>query len=190
MILAHCGWITKNEIKVIKKNRSKVSHCPISNMKIGTGGYAPIPEMIDENIVVSLGTDGAASNNNLDMFDTMKFCALIHKQHRWDPEILPAQSVLDFSTINGAKSLRKFDNIGSIEIGKNADIIIIDINKPHLIPNHNYISNIVYSANGNDVESTIINGNPIMINKEFIKLDKQKIMDEAELYAKNLTSKL
>jgi 5-methylthioadenosine/S-adenosylhomocysteine deaminase len=188
MILAHCGWITKNEIFDIKKNRTKVSHCPISNMKIGTGGYAPIPELIDENIVVSLGTDGAASNNNLDMFDTMKFCALIHKQHRWDPEILPAQSVLDFSTINGAKSLNLYDSVGSIEIGKIADIVIIDFNKPHLIPSHNYVSNIIYSANGNDVDTTIINGNPIMINKDFIKLDKQKIMDEAEDCAKNLTS--
>jgi 5-methylthioadenosine/S-adenosylhomocysteine deaminase len=190
MILAHCGWITKNEISVIKKYDAKVSHCPISNMKIGTGGFAPIPEMLDSNIKVGLGTDGAASNNNLDMFDTMKFCALIHKQHRWDPEILPAQSVLDFSTIDGAATLKRESDLGSIEIGKKADLVIIDINKPHLIPNHNYISNIVYAANGNDVDTTIINGKPIMLEKEFIDIDKLKIMDDAEKYAKNLTSDL
>jgi 5-methylthioadenosine/S-adenosylhomocysteine deaminase len=189
MILAHCGWITKNEIQVIKKYDAKVSHCPISNMKIGTGGYAPIPEMINNNITVSLGTDGAASNNTLDMFETMKFCSLIHKQHRWDPEILPAQKVLDFSTIQGAKALKMDKYLGSIEVGKKADIIVIDLNKPHLTPKHDYISHIVYAAKGSDVDTTIINGKPIMLEKNFIELDEQKIIDDAELCAKNLTSK-
>ena len=188
MILAHCGWVTKNEILELKKNNVKVSHCPISNMKIGTGGYAPIPEMIYSGILVSLGTDGAASNNNLDMFETMKFCALIHKQHQWNPEILPAQTVLNFTTINAAASLKRDKDLGSIELGKKADIIILNSKKSHLVPNHNYISNIVYAAKGNDVESTIINGLPIMINKEFINIDKNKILEEAEICAKNLTT--
>lgn len=188
MILAHCGWITKNEVFDIKKHKSSVVHCPISNMKIGTGGYAPIPEMLESNIPVCLGTDGAASNNNLDMFNTMKFCALIHKQHRWNPEVLPAQTVLDFSTINPAISLKKEDKLGSIEIGKKADIIILDFKKPHLVPYHNYVSNIIYSANGNDVDTTIIDGIPIMLEKEFMKIDAGKILEEAEVCAKNLTS--
>ncbi len=189
MILAHCGWITKNEILDIKKSGAKVSHCPISNMKIGTGGYAPIPEMIDSNIVVSLGTDGAASNNTLDMFETMKFCALIHKQHRWDPEILPSQTVLDFATIQGAKALDMNKYLGSIEIGKKADIIVIDLNKPHLTPKHDYISHIVYAAKGCDVDTTIVDGKIIMLEKNFLKMDVQKILEESELCAKNLTSK-
>ena len=190
MILAHCGWITKNEIQDITKHGAKISHCPISNMKIGSGGYAPIPEMIDSNIVVSLGTDGAASNNTLDMFETMKFCALIHKQHRWDPEILPSQSVLDFATIQGAKALKIDQYVGSIEVGKKADIIIIDLNKPHLTPKHDYVSHIVYAVKGSDVDTTIINGKPIMLENKFLRLDEQKILDDAELCAKNLTSKL
>lgn len=190
MILAHCGWITKNEIYDIKKSGASISHCPVSNMKIGTGGYAPIPEMADANINVSLGTDGAASNNCLDLFQTMKFCALVHKQHRWDPEILPAKQVLDFATIEGAKALHIDDNIGSIEIGKKADIIIIDLNKPHLTPNHDYISNIVYSAKGSDVETNIINGKPIYLNYKFLDIDEKNVLDEAELCAKNLTSDL
>jgi 5-methylthioadenosine/S-adenosylhomocysteine deaminase len=190
MILAHCGWITKNEIQDITKHGTKISHCPISNMKIGSGGYAPIPEMIDSNIVVSLGTDGAASNNTLDMFETMKFCALIHKQHRWDPEILPSQSVLDFATIQGAKALKIDQYLGSIEVGKKADIIIIDLNKPHLTPKHDYVSHIVYAVKGSDVDTTIVNGKPIMLENKFLRLDEQKILDDAELCAKNLTSKL
>jgi len=190
MILAHCGWITKNEIYDIKKNGASISHCPISNMKIGTGGYAPIPEMQNSNINISLGTDGAASNNCLDMFQTMKFCSLIHKQHRWDPEILPAQEVLDFATIQGSKTLNINDKIGSIEIGKNADIIIIDLNKPHLTPKHDYISHLIYSAKGSDVETSIINGKPIYLNNKFLNIDENKILDDAEKCAKNLTSKL
>ena len=109
-------------------------------MKIGTGGYAPIPEMMDSGVTVSLGTDGAASNNTLDMFETMKFCALVHKQHRWDPKILPAQVVFDFATLGGAKTLKIEEEVGSIEVGKKADIIMLDLNKPHLIPKHDLIS--------------------------------------------------
>jgi len=190
MILAHCGWITKNELYDIKKKGAKISHCPISNMKIGTGAYAPIPEMIESNIVVSLGTDGAASNNTLDLFETMKFCSLIHKQHRWDPEILPSQTVLDFATIQGAKALKMDQKLGSIEVGKKADLIIMDLNKPHLTPKHDYISHIVYAAKGSDIETSIINGKIIMLENKFLQLNEQKILDDAELCAKNLTSNL
>jgi len=190
MILAHCGWITKNELYDIKKKGAKISHCPISNMKIGTGAYAPIPEMIESNIVVSLGTDGAASNNTLDLFETMKFCSLIQKQHRWDPEILPSQTVLDFATIQGAKALKMEQKLGSIEVGKKADLIIMDLNKPHLTPKHDYISHIVYAAKGSDIETSIINGKIIMLENKFLQLDEQKILDDAELCAKNLTSNL
>jgi 5-methylthioadenosine/S-adenosylhomocysteine deaminase len=189
MILAHCGWITKNEIYELKKSKTKVTHCPISNMKIGTGGFAPIPEMIESGVVVSLGTDGAASNNSLDMFETMKFCALIHKQHRWDPSVMPAQTVFDFATLGGARSLRMDDKIGSIEENKIADIIIMDLNKPHLTPKHDFVSNIVYSTKGNDVCTNIVNGKPLMIENEFLTLDYDKIIFEAEKCAKDLTSK-
>jgi 5-methylthioadenosine/S-adenosylhomocysteine deaminase len=188
MILAHCGWITKNEITDIKKGGSKVSHCPVSNMKIASGGYAPIPEMLESNVVVSLGTDGAASNNTLDMFDTMKFCALVHKQHRWDARILPAQTVFDFATIGGAQALRKEKSVGSIEEGKKADIIMIDLNKPHLTPQHDYVSHLVYSARGGDVSTTIVNGKVLMLENKFLTLDYNKIIENAEKCAKGLIS--
>jgi 5-methylthioadenosine/S-adenosylhomocysteine deaminase len=188
MILAHCGWITKGEITDIKNAKSRVSHCPVSNMKIATGGFAPVPEMLEAGIPVSLGTDGAASNNTLDMFETMKFCALLHKQHRWDPKILPAQTVFDFATINGAKTLDMENVIGSIEVGKKADIILLDFNKPRLTPCHDFVSHLVYAANGSDVFATIVNGKPLMIDNEFLTLNRDKVIFEAEKCAKDLTS--
>jgi len=188
MVLAHCGWITKNEVLDIKNGGAKVSHNPVSNMKIGTGGYTPIPELLEANVPIGLGTDGAASNNVLDMFDTMKFCALIHKQHRWDPSILPAQTVVDFATIGGAACLGIEKEIGSIEEGKKADIILLDLHKPHFTPRHNLVSHIVYAARGSDVCTTIVNGKPIMIDHAFLTLDYEKTLEIAEKYAKELTS--
>jgi len=188
MILAHCGWITKNEIQDIKKGGAKVSHCPVSNMKIATGGYAPIPEMLEAQVPVSLGTDGAASNNVLDMFDTMKFCALIHKQHRWDPSVLPAQTVFDFATISGAKCLGVEKNIGSIEEGKKADIVILDVHKPHLTPQYDFVSHLVYAARGSDIITTIVNGKPLLLENEFLTVDSEKILEDAEKCANELTN--
>ena len=188
MILAHCGWITKNEILDIKKGGAKVSHCPVSNMKIGTGGFAPIPELLEAGVPVSLGTDGAASNNVLDMFDTMKFCALIHKQHRWDPSIISAQTVFDFATVGGANCLGMETELGSIEEGKKADITILDLNKPHLTPHHDLVSHLVYAARGSDVCTTIINGKPIMIDNKFLTIDYEKTIENAEKCARELIS--
>jgi len=188
MLLAHCGWITKNEILDIKKGGAKVSHCPVSNMKIATGGYTPIPELLESDVPVSLGTDGAASNNVLDLFDTMKFCALVHKQHRWDPSILPAHTVFDFATIGGATCLGVEKEIGSIEEGKKADLIMLDLNRPHLTPHHDFVSHLVYVARGSDVCTTIVNGKPLMLDNKFLTLDYEKTLDDAEKCAKELTS--
>jgi 5-methylthioadenosine/S-adenosylhomocysteine deaminase len=188
MSLAHCGWVTKNEIEIIRKRGAKVCHCPVSNMKIGTGGYAPIPEFIDSKVITSLGTDGAASNNSMDMFDTMKFCALIHKNHRWDPKVLPAQTVLDMATINGARCLNIDSDVGSIEEGKKADLIMIDLRKPHLTPLHDCVSQIVYACRGSDVSTTIINGKIKYDEKEFFNIDSKKIIDQAQQCAKDLTN--
>ena len=122
MVGAHCVWLTKSEVGLLGKSGVSVTHCPVSNMKLASGGVAPLPEMFDTEIAVSLGTDGAASNNTLDMFETMKVCALLHKAHRWDPTVLNAQKVLDLATIEGARALGMEREIGSIEVGKRADI--------------------------------------------------------------------
>ena len=186
MILAHCGWITKNEIVDLQKQDVKVVHCPVSNMKIATGGYAPVPEMLNAGLAVGLGTDGAASNNTLDMFDTMKFCALVHKQHRWDPEVLPAQTVLDMATVHSARCLGMENKLGSIEEGKIADIIMVDMRKPRLTPHHNYVSHLVYACRGDDVSSTIINGRPVMLNREILDVNVEQVMTQAETCAHEL----
>ncbi|MCX6662653.1 MAG: amidohydrolase [Euryarchaeota archaeon] len=187
-ILAHCGWITKNEILEMKNAGVAVSHCPVSNMKIATGGYAPIPELLGEHVPVGLGTDGAASNNTLDMFETMKFCALVHKNHRWDPTVLPAQTVVDLATIGGATCLGVQQTLGSLDEGKTADLIMIDLKKPHLTPLHDPVSHLVYAARGTDVCTTIVNGKPLMLDNEFLTIDMQETLERAEKNAQELTS--
>ena len=187
-ILAHCGWITKNEILEMKNAKVTVSHCPVSNMKIATGGYAPIPELLEAQIPVGLGTDGAASNNTLDMFETMKFCGLVQKNHRWDPTILPAQTVFDFATISGAACLGVQDMLGSIEEGKTADLTIIDLKKPHLTPLHDPVSHLVYAVKGPDVCTTIVNGQPLMLNREFLTINYENTLEQAQKYAQELIS--
>lgn len=187
-LLAHCGWITKNEILDMKQAGVAVSHCPVSNMKIATGGFAPLPELLDASIPVGLGTDGAASNNTLDMFETMKFCALIHKNHRWDPTILPAQTVVDFATRHGAACVGASQSLGSLEEGKTADLIMIDLKKPHLTPLHDPISQIVYATRGTDVCTTIVNGKPLMLEKQFLTIDVENTLETAQKTALELTS--
>jgi len=164
-LLVHCIWITKGEIRLIAKSRTKVSHNPISNMKLASGGVMPLVEMMQEGVVVGLGTDSVVSNNNLDLFEELKVTPLLHKQHRWDPKVITPQEVLDMATINGARCLG-FDDIGSIEPGKKADIITIDL-APHLLPatTKNIVSNIVYSANGNDVCDSVVDGKMVMREK-------------------------
>jgi len=186
--LAHCGWITKNEITDIKQNGSSVVHCPVSNMKMATGGYAPLLELLEAKVPVGLGTDGAASNNTLNMFETMKFCALIHKHHRWDATVLPAQTVLDCATLGGARCLRVDDHLGSLEEGKTADLIMIDLKKPHLTPAHDLVSHLVYATQGSDVCTTIVNGTLLYLNGQFFTIDYEKTLEQAQQCAEELTS--
>jgi len=150
-------------------------------MKLASGGTAPVPEMFDAGVPVGLGTDGPASNNGLDMFDTMKMTALVHKNARWDPTILNAQRVLDMATLDGARCIGREKDLGSIEIGKRADLVLLDLRDPNLIPIHRketVVSDLVYSANGQNVSTTIVDGKPLMINRKFERLDQEKIDEE------------
>ena len=174
VIGAHCGWVSRNEVKLLGESGTKVAHCPVSNMKLATGGTAPLPEMFENHVCVGLGTDGAASNNTLDMFETMKFCALLHKHARWDPTVLPAQTTLDLATREGARVLGMQAAIGSIEVGKSADMILVDTSAPNMMPIHGrdtIISDLVYSANGANVDTTIVNGEILMEKRKFTTLD-------------------
>jgi len=189
LVSAHCVWLTRSEVDLLGKRHVKVAHCPVSNMKLAEGGVAPLPEMFESHVTVGLGTDGAASNNSLDMFDTMKICALVHKAHRWDPTVLPAQRVLDLATIEGAQTLGMTESLGSIEKGKLADLIMVDLRSPNLAPIHGkdtIVSDMVYSAKGNDVDTTIVEGTPIMVGRKFVSLNEDEIYGDAEEAAATL----
>lgn len=188
VLLAHCGWITKSEISDMKEAKVKVSHCPVSNMKIATGGFTPIPEFVEAGVCVSLGTDGAASNNTLDMFETMKFTSLIHKQHRWDSRVASAQTVFDFATIGGAKALGLDDRIGSLEEDKCADVAIVDFSSARLTPCHDPISHLVYAVHGSDVSTTIVDGKPLYLQRSVEVVDEENVIAEARKQAKVLSN--
>lgn len=157
-------------------------------MKLATGGVAPIPEMIDAGMTVSLGTDGSTTNNSLDLFGEMKFVSLLQKSSRWDPTVLPAQQVLDFTTINAAKALRMDSEIGSIEAGKKADIIILDGKSPNLRPifPETLVSNIVYSSYGLNVKTVICDGKIVMEENTIKTMDEWKELEEANEAAQEL----
>ncbi len=186
ILVAHAGWVTKGEVRILGETRTKVSHCPISNMKLAVGAVIPLPEMFEHDVVVSLGTDSAASNNNLDMLEEMKVAALLQKAHLWDPTILPAQRALDMATIDGARALGMEGEIGSIEVGKKADLILLDLAKPHMVPWHNVVSNIVYSASGQDVVTTIVNGEVLMEDGTVKTLDEKDVLYNSQEIAREL----
>ena len=164
-LLVHCIWITKGEIRRIAKVGAKVAHNPVSNMKLASGGVMPLTEMLAEKIIVGLGTDGVASNNNLDMFEEMKVAALLHRHHKWDANAVSAQQMLDMATINGARCLG-IEGIGSIEAGKKADIITLGISE-NMGPMNDAVSNIVFAANGLNVGDVIIDGKIILEDGKF-----------------------
>lgn len=175
-LAAHCCYLTKKEINLLAEKSVKISHCPVSNMKLASG-IAPLKDFLEADAIISLGTDGACSNNNLDLFEEMKFAALLHKASNLNPTIASAQTILDMATINGAKALNKEKEIGSLEKRKNADIIILDFNQPHLLPAHNFISHIVYSANGADVTTTIVDGKILMEERKVLCIDEKLVLD-------------
>ena len=189
MVAAHCVWLTKSEVTILAKAGVSVAHCPVSNMKLASGGVAPLPEMFEAGIVVSLGTDGAASNNSLDMFETMKICALLQKAHRWDATVLDAQKTLDLATIEGARALGLQGDIGSIEVGKKADIIMLDMQSPNLNPirgKENVVSDLVYSASPANVATTIVDGQLLMSNRQLLTVNLQQTVRKVAQIANQL----
>lgn len=189
LVAVHSVWLTRNELGLFRRRGVRVSHCPVSNMKLGDGGVAPLPEMFEAGVPVSLGTDSASSNNCLDMFETMKICALLHKAQRWDPTILPAQKVLDLATLGGAETLRIAEKVGSIEEGKTADMIALDVNAPNMMPIHGketVISDLVYSAKGMNVSVTIVDGRLLMAEGKFQTVDEYEVYQAAQKAAMEL----
>lgn len=167
-ILAHCVKLENEDIENLKNMDISVAHCPVSNLKLGCG-IAKISEMIEDGINVSIGTDGQGSGSNLDLFEAMKYTALLQKGVTENPKLLPAYEVLKMATINGAKTLGLEDKVGSIEIGKRADIIILDLDTVLTKPVNNIVSEIVYNVKGNNVCTTIVDGNILMEDRKLTK---------------------
>ena len=159
-----------------------ISSCPVSTMKLATGGVAPVPEFQKYGVNVSIGTDGNTTNNTLDMFAEMKSLGLLQKSSRWDPVVANAQELLDFATVNGAKAVGMQDSIGSIEPGKYADIVILDGKAPNLRPllPENMVANIVYSGNSLNVKTVFCQGDMVVEDGRITTLDTEAVLEGSE----------
>jgi len=175
LIAFHCVHFSETDMRLFAEHGCNVSHNPASNMKLASG-VAPVPDMLKAGISVGLGTDGCASNNTLDMIKEMGTAAKLHKVARLDPTVMDAQTVVRMATIEGAKVLGMGKDIGSLEAGKKADIIIIGLDKPHLTPLYNEYSHLVYAASGADVDTVIINGKVVMENRRLLTINEDEVM--------------
>ena len=173
-IAAHCAQITESDMDILKAKNVSVVTNPASNMKLGNG-FAPVPEMLEKGINVCLGTDGAASNNSLNLFHEMSLLALIHKGVKRTPQCISAKENIRIATINGAKALGLEQEIGSLEVGKKADIAILNLNTPSLTPRNNLIAGLSYSANGSEVETVIIDGKVTMEDRKVLTMDEDLV---------------
>lgn len=185
VVLAHGVWASDNDIEILKNIKGGISHNPVSNCKLGSG-IAPIRNYLKNSITVALGTDGACSTSSLDMFLEMKIANYLQKVNNLDSTTLDAFTTLQMATINGAKLLNMEDKIGSIKVGKKADIIILDGKSVSLNPVNDIYANIVYSANGGDVLTSIINGKIIMKDRKMLTFDEQDVINKSNNVAKKL----
>ncbi|WP_456482098.1 amidohydrolase [Methanopyrus sp.] len=185
VIAAHCVWLDDEEIEILSERKVTVSHNPTSNMKLASG-VSPMPEMLEKGVNVTIGTDGCASNNNLDMLEEIKVAALLHKVNRMDPSITEAREILRMATVR-AGTVYSSEEIGAIEEGYAADLVVLDGNSPRLNPNHNPISNVVYSASGSDVKHVLVAGEPVVKNGKLVGADEREILENSIECAEQLT---
>jgi len=181
---AHCVHLSDEDIEILSTKGVNVINNPGSNLKLGNG-FAQVDKLISKGVNVALGTDGSASNNNLNMFEEINLAAIVNKAVNLDSTSVPAIKAIEMATKNGAKALN-LNSIGSIEIGKKADVILIDMKKPHYYPRHNEVSALAYSAQASDVETVIINGKIIMDNYKIKTVDLEKIYYNIDRVTKDL----
>ena len=187
LIADHCVHLDDAEILRMVKHDVKAITNPESNMKLASG-IAPVPRLLAQGITVGLGTDGCASNNNLDLFEEMDTTAKVHKVGAMDPTVLDALTVFKMATLSGAKALGMGDRIGSLEMDKKADVIVVDTHKPHLTPMYNPYSHLVYAAKGSDVSHCLINGKVVMEDRKLLTLDLQEVLRSAREMSKKVLS--
>jgi len=185
LIADHCVHLDELDIKRMAEHGVKAIDNPESNMKLASG-ISPVPELLAQGVTVGLGTDGCASNNNLDLFGEMDMAAKIHKIQTMDPTVTDAVTVLRMATIEGAKALGLEDTTGSLEVGKRADVIIVDTDKPHLTPMYKPYSHLVYAATGNDVRHSIIEGKVVMEDRRLLTLDVADIIERSKEKSKKV----
>jgi 5-methylthioadenosine/S-adenosylhomocysteine deaminase len=188
-IAAHVVWPTDDEIPILRDRKVGVIHNPTSNMKIASG-ISPVTKMLAAGVRVGLGTDGAASNNDLDLWEEMRLAALLQKIERMDPEVLPAATVLRMATSGGATAIGLGDQIGSLEVGKRADIIQVAFDDVHHVPTFDVLSHLVYVTDEQDVSAVVVDGAVLMRNGEFLTIDTELVASEANALAAQIQSAL
>ena len=189
VIAAHMVWPQGSDIAILKRRGVRVVHNPQSNMKLASG-VAPIPQMMKENLPVGLGTDGPASNNDLNMWEEMDTVAKLHKVFSGDPKVISVQQAFELATIRGAQALHLEKEIGSLETGKRADLLVIDRDTLNQIPLYNIYSDLVYATKASDVESVIINGRIVMRNRRLLTLNEAAIKRDARTYRDRILKSL
>ena len=188
VVLAHCVHLNNSEMEILSRTGSHVAHCPSSNLKLGSG-LAPIVDLLERKISVTLGADGAPCNNRLDMFTEMRTAALIQKAIH-GADALPAPTILRMATIDGARALGLDKEIGSIEVGKRADLTLLNLEALHTTPHPDPVSTIVYAAEASDVETVIIDGRVVMRDGELTTLDRESVIEAAKKQAELLVKRL
>ena len=178
-LFAHMVWLSDSDVGMVGRTRSNVAHCPSSNLKLASG-IPKVPEMLEAGANVGLGCDGAPCNNSYDMIREMKLAAVIQKARLLDPRTMPAPKVLEMATLRGARAMGMESEVGSIEAGKKADLVLIDLKKPHLVPYRDIVSNVVYSAMGSDVDTVIVDGKLLLRGGKALTLDEERIVGDAQ----------
>jgi len=186
VVAAHCVHVEESHIDLLREKRVGIAHCPTSNLKLASG-VAPVVRMLAKGATVALATDGAASNNNLDMLEEIRLAALLHKMAAGDPTVVSANTALEMATRNGAAALGLADQVGQIKPGMKADIVLLDFRKPHLSPCHNEVSHIVYSAGAGDVDTVIVDGRVLVLHGKLQHLDEAEIIARAAAIARRIT---
>lgn len=185
VLAAHAVWVSEAEIDVLRRRGVGVSHNPESNMKLASG-TAPVVNYLNTGVAIGLGTDGAASNNDLDMFDAMRLASLLQKVQTGDPRVVGARSALEMATMGGARALGMASQIGSLEPGKRADIIVVSMNAARQTPMYDPISHLVYTTRGDDVRTTIVNGRVLMRDRTMLTIDETAVLNDARAWAEKV----